>query len=131
MDRASKSIFVFGLYMIGEGLVLLVIPGVFLKLLKLPGEELFWVRVVGWALFVLGYYYVQAARHNFRDFYHWTVQIRVAQFVLFIVFVLLNFVGPIIVVLSGIEFLAGVWTFWALRVDRKNSKSYGSDERKI
>jgi hypothetical protein len=45
-----------------------------------------------------------------RDFFSSTVQIRSAQFLVFIGFVMFGLASPILLATSGLEFLAGIWT---------------------
>lgn len=115
MARAARSVLAFGGYMVIEGVVLLVAPNLLLRVAGLPETNEVWIRAAGWALVALGYYYIQAARHDLRPFFGWTVQIRTAQFGVFILLVALGMARPMLLVFSGIEFLAGMWTRAALR----------------
>ena len=114
MTRAATSVLVFGAYMMVQGVTLMLAPGVLLGLFGLPMNDA-WPRVVGWALLVLGFYYVQNARANFRPFFIWTVPVRVGQFVFFVVLVLTGLMSVAILLISGLELLAGVWTWLELR----------------
>jgi hypothetical protein len=115
MNLAAFSVLTFGIYMLLQGALLLVIPNILLSALHLPPTTEVWVRAAGYALMALGFYYTQAARHNVRAFFHWTIPVRITQFFVFLAFVLFGFVGPIILLTAGIELLAGVWTWLALR----------------
>jgi hypothetical protein len=115
MTKAAISVLVFGLYMLVQGALLLVIPNVLLSILQLQPTNEIWVRATGYALMALGFYYTQAARHNVRAFFYWTIPVRITQFLVFLSFVLLGLVGPIILLTAGIELLAGLWTWGALR----------------
>ena len=56
-------------------------------------------------------YYVRNALMNNHDFFGWTVQVRGAQFLVFIAFVTLGLASPILLATSGLGFLAGIWTW--------------------
>ena len=115
MTHPAKSVLTFGMYLIVEGFLLLFVPNWFLNFVGLPPSDEIWVRVVGWAVIALGYYYIHSARINFTPFFKWTVHIRYLQFVVFIIFVVLNLASVLILFFSGIEFLSGVWTHLALK----------------
>jgi hypothetical protein len=114
-SRAAQSILVFGAYMILQGATLMLVPNLLLGILGLPLETSVWPRAVGWALIVLGYYYIRNALAGNRDFFGWTVQVRSAQFLVFIAFVIFKLASPILLATSGLEFLAGIWTLIELR----------------
>jgi hypothetical protein len=115
MSRAAFSVWVFGLYLAGQGALLLVSPDFLLGLLGLPLSQDVWPRAVGVALLALAFYYVQSARAESRPFFGWTVQFRGFQFVVFVVLVALGLGEPILLLTSGVELLAGVWTWLELR----------------
>ena len=118
MNRAAQSVLVFGVYMLGQGLLLMLAPNLLLGVLGLPLETSVWPRAVGVALGALGYYYVRNALVNNTEFFAWTVQVRTAQFIAFIGFVLFASASPVLLFTSGFEFLAGVWTWFELRRTR-------------
>jgi hypothetical protein len=115
MNRAALSILVFGLYLLVQGALLLLAPNLLLSLFGLPPAQDVWPRAVGWALMALGFYYLQSARANVRLFFGWTVWVRSAQFVVFIGLVLAGLAKPVLLLTSGFEFVAGLWTPWELR----------------
>jgi len=67
---------------------------------------------------VLAFYYIQAARANLRPFAEWTVPARVAVFLFFAGFVLVGWVGPIMIALGSVDLLGALWTGWALRTEK-------------
>lgn len=114
-SRVAQSVLVFGTYMIAQGATLMFAPNLLLGILGLPPETSVWPRAVGWALIALGYYYVRNALAGNRNFFGWTVQVRSAQFLVFIAFVIFGLASPVFLVTSGLEFLAGIWTWIELR----------------
>jgi hypothetical protein len=115
MNPAALSVLVFGLYMLIQGALLLIAPSILLSVLQLPPTNEIWIRATGYTLMALGFYYTQAARTNMQAFFRWTVPVRITQFFVFLYFVMRGLVGPVILVTAGIELLAGLWTWAALR----------------
>lgn len=115
MNYAAKTVFTFGLYMLGQGAILLLVPNLLLGIVGLPLASEVWVRVVGIAVTVLGFFYVMAARENFHPFFRWTLISRTFQLLAFIGLVVTDLTSPIVLAFAGIEFLSGVWTYFALK----------------
>ncbi|MGD2245980.1 MAG: hypothetical protein PVI11_05480 [Candidatus Aminicenantes bacterium] len=117
MSRTAKSIFFFGIYVILLGVSLVVIPNVLLRVFHVPETSEVWIRVVGMLIILIGYFYVRAAasKEGMTKFFQWTVHTRSAVFIFLIVFVLLNFVKPIIILFGVIELAGAVWTGLSLR----------------
>ena len=113
--KASTSVYVFGIYMIGQGLTLLLAPNMLRKFMQLTETNEVWIRLLGVTLMVLGYYYIRAARVNFVEFFGWTVHMRLAQFGIVGALVLLNIAHPVVLGFAAVEAASGLWTFWALR----------------
>jgi hypothetical protein len=118
MNKSSTSLLVFGVYLIGMGGGLVAIPNTVLGLLGLPPTNEIWIRVLGVVTLVLAFYYIQASRANLRSFAEWTVPARGAVFLFFTGFVLVGWVGPIMILLGSVDLLGAVWTGWALRAEK-------------
>jgi hypothetical protein len=110
--------FVFGIYMVVLGITLLVVPNILLALFGLPTTNEVWIRVLGMLLFLLAFYYIQAARNELSAFFRWTVYTRASVIVFFIVFVVLGLAEPVLIPFGGIDLLGAVWTALALRSSR-------------
>lgn len=118
MSKSVRSVFIFGLYLGLLGVALLTIPNTLLGIFHLPPVTDVWIRVVGMLLFLLAYYYVQAARREMTDFFRWTAHARTAVFFFLAVFVLLKLVDPIIILLGVVDLSGAVWTHLALRGEK-------------
>lgn len=117
MSRAAKSLFVFGIYLCGLGLILLLVPNLILQLFGAPPTHEVWIRVNGMLVLCLSFYYVQAARNELTAFIRWTVWGRAAVIFYFAVFVL-SMAAPKALLLFGlIDLLAAIWTWLALKKD--------------
>lgn len=118
MSKSARSVFIFGLYLGVLGIVLLVTPNFLLGVFQLPSTNEVWIRVVGMLVFLLGVYYLLAARKEMTDFFQWTVYLRPTVILFFAVFVLLGFVKPILILLGAVDLLGAIWTGMALRASK-------------
>jgi len=119
MSKAARSLFVFGIYLIALGLLLLIAPNTLITLFGLPETHDVWIRVVGMLLVLLAFYNVQAARHELVSFFQWSIIARASVILFFAVFVLLNWVKPILLLFGFVDLAGALWTQLALRQDRK------------
>lgn len=117
MSRAAKSLFVFGIYLCGLGLLLLLVPNPLLRVFGAPPTNEVWIRINGMFVLCLSFFYVQAARHGLTSFIRWTVWARAAVIVYFAGFVLLFAAPKALLLFGAIDLLAAIWTWLALRKD--------------
>ena len=115
MTTAAKSLFVFGVYLCGLGVVLLLVPNLILHLFGAPPTNEIWIRVNGMFVLCLSFYYVQAARNNLTVFIRWTVWARVAVIFFFAAFVLLLSAPKALLLFGVIDLLSAIWTWSALK----------------
>jgi len=115
MSTSAKSMLVYGIYYLGAGAILLIIPNVFLGMLGLPHTNEVWIRVIGMLLFLLSLYYILGARNELRVFFKWTVYTRGSVSLFFVAFVLLGFVKPVLILLGVIDLAGAIWTALALK----------------
>lgn len=114
----ALSVFVFGIYLLLLGAVLILAPNLLLFVFQMPLTTEVWIRVTGMLVLFLGIYYVSARRADLRPFYLWTVYVRSSVIVFFAVFVILGF-APIPLILFGVvDLLGALWTLLALRATR-------------
>lgn len=117
MTRSAKSVLVFALYLFVLGPTLLVAPNFLLSLFGVAETTDVWIRVVGMLVTLLGFYYVQAARHGLATFLHATVWARGSVVVFFAAFVALKLAPPILVLFGAIDLVGAIWTFLCLRAE--------------
>ncbi len=115
MSNAARSVYVFGVYLLLLGLVLVLVPNLLLGMFFLPSTTEVWIRVVGMLILFLGIYYVQAARHALTDFFPWTVYVRSTVIVFFAAFVLLGLAPAPLILFGVFDLLGAIWTGMALR----------------
>ena len=117
MSQAAKSLFVFGIYLCGLGLILLLGPNLILQVFGVPPTNEVWIRIDGMFVLCLSFYYVQTARNELTIFIRWTVWTRVAVIFCFAAFVLLVAAPKALLLFGLIDFLAAIWTWLALKKD--------------
>ncbi len=117
MSRAAKSLFVFGVYLCGLGLLLLLAPNLLLRVFGVPPTGEVWIRINGMFVLCLSFYYVLAARGGLTSFIRWTVWARAAVIVYFAAFVLLVSAPMPLLLFGLIDLLSAVWTWLALKAD--------------
>jgi hypothetical protein len=117
MSRAARSLFVFGIYLCGLGLVLLFVPNLLLRVFAVPPTNEVWIRVNGMFLLCLSFYYVQTARNELTSFIRWTVWARVAVIFYFAAFVLFVSAPKALLLFGLIDLFSAIWTWLALKRD--------------
>lgn len=115
MSHSAKTIFLYGIYLVLFGAGLILIPNLLLALFGFPATEEVWIRVVGVLVLILGYFYIQSARHGQRHFYRLTVHGRLLVFTTFTLFVLLDMVSPTLLLIGMVDLAGAYWTWHALR----------------
>ena len=115
MSAAGRSLFVFGIYMMILGILMVVVPNVLLGVLGLPSTSEVWIRVAGMLVIIIGFYDLQAGRKGLNDFLLWSIIARTSVILFFAAFVLLGFVKPILIVFGAIDLIGAAWTLIALQ----------------
>jgi hypothetical protein len=118
MSRAATSLFVFGIYVCGLGLILLLIPNPALQFFGAPETSEVWIRINGMFLLCLSLYYILAARNELTIFIRWTVWTRVAVIFYFVFFILFISAPKALLLFGLIDLLAALWTWLALKKDK-------------
>jgi len=117
MSPAAKSLFVFGIYLFGLGLILLLVPNLILQVFGAPPTNEVWIRINGMFLLCLSFYYVQAARNDLTIFIRWTIWARVAVIIYFAAFVIFVSAPRALLLFGLIDLVAAIWTWLALKKD--------------
>jgi hypothetical protein len=117
MSPAAKSLFVFAIYLCGLGLFLLFVPNLLLQLFGAQPTKEVWIRINGMFVLCLSFFYVQAARNELTTFIRWTIPARIAVIIYFAAFVLLVSAPKALLLFGGIDLLAAMWTWAALKKD--------------
>lgn len=119
MSKSAKSVFVYGIYLAINGLMLLLIPNILIGSLGIESTSEVWIRLAGIMLMAISVYYFLGAKHELIPIMKATAYIRFTIIFFFSGFVLLDMVSPSILVISVIDFLGGLWTYIMLRNEGK------------
>lgn len=119
MSGPAKSVLVHGVYLAFSGLTLIAVPNLLFGLLGIPPTTEVWARIVGVLTLILGFYFIQAARKEVIEFMRWTVYARLTFMSFCVVFVLLGFTGPVLLLFGLLDLLGAIWTALGLRSARR------------
>ena len=117
MSNAAKSLFVFGVYLILLGMILLFVPNLLLSMFGFAETTEVWIRVIGVLVTILGIYYSLAAKAELNELFRWSVPARASVIFVFTVFVVLGLAPPALLIFGVIDLAAATWTAWALKSD--------------
>jgi hypothetical protein len=118
MTPAARSLLVFGVYLLGLAVALILAPNFLLGLFGVPPTQEVWIRVLGLLVGIVGAYYVIMVRRSLSALYMPTVVARVFAFVLLCAFALLQIGPPQLAIFGVIDLLGALWTWSALRAER-------------
>lgn len=115
VSRAAFSVQVFGYYLVGLGLVLLVAPNVLLAPFAIPRTDEIWIRVLGVVVVNMGVYYTIAARAGLRAYFVASLFARAFVFLTFAAFALLDRTLQGLVLFGIADLVGAAWTAYELR----------------
>jgi len=115
MSKSAKSVFVFGIYLAINGLLLLLVPNLLITPLGIEPTNEVWIRLSGILLTAIAIYYILGAKYEIIVILKATAFIRFTIIFFFTAFALLELVSPNIIIISAIDLLGGVWTFLMLK----------------
>lgn len=114
MKNSSLSMLVFAGYTAILSALLLFYPSVF-QLLGFEQTNSAWVRILGYIVGALSFYYVMAVREGVTNFYRWSVYARIPLFPFFGLLAVLGLVPPVMVLIGMWDTGLAIWTGVALR----------------
>lgn len=112
---AARSVWLFGLYLIVTGMLLLLAPAVLLTPLALPVPQDVWVRVAGVLALALRATDVLVAHAGSPLLWRATVWRRLAAAAALLGLVMAGIAPPAVALFAAIDIAAACWTAWALR----------------
>ena len=115
MTRAARSIYIFGIYLLVVGGILIGSPNTLLALLQLPPTNEPWVHVLGVLIMGMGMLHVVSARAELVPILRASVWVRVFVLVSFTVLAALRMVPPIVIAFGLFDIGFALWTRFALR----------------
>jgi hypothetical protein len=115
MSGAARSIFVWGIYMMVSGTCFMLMPNVILPLLKFDVDHEPWVVVGASLIAILGYYYIVAAKHELRPFFHATIYGRIALLGWFLILIVMHKSRWEMLFLGVPDQFGALWTYLELK----------------
>ena len=115
MTKAAFTVRAFGYYLLGLGVILILVPNLLLGLSFMPTTQEVWIRVLGVVVDNVGVYYIYAAKCEATAFFQASVYARIFVLVAFIAFVALGLAPPMLVMFGVVDVLGGLWTWRALK----------------
>lgn len=114
MTQAVQTVRAFAVYLWALGLLLLLIPNLFLGVFGMPEAREVWIRVVGVLVINIGVYYWYGAAAG-RAFLQATAYARFFVLLAFIGLVLAGLAPPLLIAFGAVDAAGGLWTLWSLR----------------
>lgn len=121
MNVAERSLQAFGIYLLGLGSLLVVMPALVLAPVGLPVPQDVWLRVVGMLVLFLGVYYGIAARSGAMALVRASVPVRASVVLFFAAFVGIGLAPPALLLFGAVDLAAAAWTWSALRAASKGA----------
>src|SRR5215216_5155235 len=115
MTSAARSIYVFGIYLIVLGGILIGSPNTFLSVFRIAPTNEPWLRVAGILVMVIGMLDVACARKEQTGFFQATVYTRLFALIAFTAFAVLGIAPRVLILFGVIDAVAALWTYSALR----------------
>jgi hypothetical protein len=115
MSSAARSVYVFGIYLIVVGGILMGSPNTLLPLLGIAETTEPWIRLAGMLVMVIGMLDIACARTEQTGFMQATVYTRFFALLTFVAFAVLGIAPAILILFGVIDAAAALWTHAALR----------------
>ena len=114
MDASTISIYIWGIYVILIGVLLLFIPSKTLILFGHKKPKDHWIRVVGIMALSLGYFYINSAHNEVYSFYWASIYARILGLIGFSGLVAFKITKPKIILFGLIDAMGAAWTLVTL-----------------
>jgi hypothetical protein len=120
-SQAALSTLCWGLYMILNGISLIVHPNGGLTAMGFEPTEEVCIRMAGLLALVLGFYYLQMGRYNFTPFYTWKLTGHAGGILIMTLLYQQGLAPSTIFIFCLSDALAAHWTAWGIYYDRKQA----------
>ena len=115
MNRISKSIFIFGLYSLFMGIVLLFASNIVLPIVGLPISNEPWICLLGFVLMCSSYYYIRSALNGNIAFARYTMHTRFFAPLIVIYLIATGQADWHFLSFGIIDGLGGLWTWLEIK----------------
>ena len=114
MDSTTLSLFVWGIYVLLSGFMLLLFPRATLSIFGHDAPKDHWVRIVGILALSLGYFYLVAAHNELESLYWASIYARIAGFLGFSALVAYKKAKARIILFGVFDAIGALWTLLTL-----------------
>ncbi len=118
MSNSAKTVYYFGWYLVGLGIILIVQPNFLLTLFGIAPATEVWIHIVGVLVLALSAYYITAARNNLVPILTTTVYVRLSIILFFTGFVVAGLVSPMLILFGAVDLAGAVWTYITLKQEK-------------
>ncbi len=115
MTSAARSVYVFGVYLLVLGGILIGSPNTLLGLLGIPSTTEPWIRVLGIPVMAIGMLDVACARTEQTGFFRATVWTRSFGFLALAGFAVVGTIPPVLAAFGAVDLVGALWTHASLR----------------
>lgn len=115
LRNAKLSMMVFAVYLAGLAIAFMVFPNPVIALFGFEPTDQVWIRVLGFMLGVVAFFYIMACREGVNNFYRWTVYSRLTVMPAYILFIVFGVAPPIVLLFAVVDLAGGIWTGLALK----------------
>ena len=119
MKMRSISMVVFAAYLFCLGLIFVLMSNPVIALFGFSPTTEVWIRILGYVLGALAFYYFMAVRENSENIYSWSVYARLPVLPTFTAFVFAGVGPPIILLFGTFDTVCAIWTWRALKKEQK------------
>ncbi|WP_348813889.1 hypothetical protein [Flavobacterium maritimum] len=115
MNSVNKSIFVFGLYSLSMGIVLLFFANLVLPIVGFRISKEPWLHLLGFVLICSSYYYLRSAINGNIDFARYTMHTRFCAPLVIIFLIVTDKADWHFLSFGIVDGLGGIWTWIELK----------------
>ena len=115
MRKSSVIMLVFAIYLAFLALAFVFFPNPIITFFGFKPVTAVWIRILGYILGALSFFYLMAIRAEATNFFLWTVYARLPIFIVFLAFVVLDLAPPILLAFGVFDTGMGILTGLALR----------------
>jgi hypothetical protein len=115
MTPAARTIGIYGLYLVANGVGLLLAPNLLLRMLGLAGTDEPWIRVAGLVAAEVGYYLLLVARREVTALFWPTVHGRVAAASAFVALATFGRAPWQLLLFAAVDIASAAWTSGHIR----------------
>jgi len=123
MSNPAKSLFAFGVYLLGLGGALILAPNMLLVIFGISPTTEVWIRVAGMLVLFLGIYDISAAKGSWSGFIALSVPLRMSVIFFFAGFILLLGAPKMLLLFGAIDFAFALWTWSVLLQERRKAST--------